>query len=254
QPLGKRTCAALHREPPEGAAAALSGGPAFVMDGALDDRAVDIGGSGSVRLYAAIEGTTLYVAATPPSGDRDRFIFIAGSPGPMTASPWAKAGQVAGWDAFLAGESTNDYAGWFDASSTEGPARGAVLEGTIDLAAELGLGGGLGGGLGDGSVSGGTLPGSVSIALGSFGTNDGGSLDPAGQAPGSINNDGWIDAAEYASVELCSLTSVGCCPADIDGDRSITMFDVLGFLEAAEAAPTAVEIVAFLGLADVGCR
>ena len=76
----------------------------FVIDGELDEGA-EVAASTSITLWADWNGTELYVATENPQGTgSDRFIFVAGTPGAMTASPWAKSGQVANWSAYLAEE------------------------------------------------------------------------------------------------------------------------------------------------------
>ncbi|MEM1186734.1 MAG: carbohydrate binding domain-containing protein [Planctomycetota bacterium] len=207
-------------------------GPAFVLDGELDEGAIEVS-LGAVDLWAAIRGTELYVATNTPSGDRDRFIFVAGAPGTMVPSPWAKAGQVARWDAFLAGESTNDYAGWFDAAGGTQLARGSVLEGVIDLASELG-----------------GVPATIALAVGSYATNDGGALDPTQQVPQSLDGDGQLDSDEYAVIDTCLLGLGGCCFGDFDGDSIVTFFDLLAYLEAYDAGLTSADFAAPFGQLD----
>ncbi|MEM1166864.1 MAG: carbohydrate binding domain-containing protein [Planctomycetota bacterium] len=214
--------------------------PAFTLDGALDAGTVLLASEG-VSLWGGLDGSTLYVATEAPGDELDRFIFVAGAPGAEVAAPWAKAGQVARWDALLAGESTNDFAGWFDQSAPIDVARGAVLEGTIDLALELG-----------------DLPDAVFVAVGSWGTNEAGQLDPAHQAPASINNDGILDAAEYLRIELCELVD-GCCPGDLwgpagVGDDMVDIYDaervieLIGFASVeADNAPPIGSVDAFDG-------
>ncbi|MEL6329718.1 MAG: GC-type dockerin domain-anchored protein [Planctomycetota bacterium] len=206
--------------------------PAFVLDGELDPSAVAVS-LGAVDLWAAVRGTELYVAATPPSGSNDRFIFVAASPGAMVPSPWGKAGQVARWDAFLAAESTNDYAGWFDADGGTRLARGAVLEGVIDLAGEMG-----------------GVPEMIAIAVGSYATADGGALDPSRQAPRSVDGDAVLDPAEYALIDTCSLGAGVCCPGDFDGDGAITVFDMIAYLAAHDAGAASADMAAPYGSVD----
>ena len=145
----------------------------------------------------------LYVATDDAGEGEDVFIYLALSPGALTAANWGKAGQVAQWDAFLADENDNDYEGWFDvtgfAEAMTG-ANGGVLEGVIDLVALFGF-----------------LPNEVYLAVGLYQSADGGSL--VGQVPGALGN-GDIDAIEYV------LFSLGALEGDLDGDGFVGIGDL----------------------------
>src|ERR1043166_7416893 len=160
----------------------------WVMDGQLDSGAPLVAQNGTRKLYAGVRGTVLYVAAPTNAGtNNDYFIFMAAAPGTMRAAPWAKAGQVAGWSAFLASESTNNYTAWTDqvagttVQSTKGAA-GGVLEGTIDLQQEFG-----------------NVPGTLWLALGVYGTADGQPLVSSLQIQATLDDDGNLQTGEYAS-------------------------------------------------------
>ncbi len=157
--------------------------PEWTIDGALDADATLAATQGANWLRAGVKGTTLYVAAPNPSGGNDHFIFVAGPPGAMRAAPWAKAGQVANWAAFIGAESSNNYSGWFDqgAGVAVATARGAVLEGRIDLAAEFG----------------GTMPAEIWLAFAPYVTPDGGALVSTGQAPPCVGCNSHVEANEY---------------------------------------------------------
>jgi hypothetical protein len=174
--------------------------PAWIMDGQRDADATLVSANGGMSLYAGVRNGVLYVA-TPDAGEgNDHFIFIAGAPGALRAAPWAKAGQVADWSAFLADENDNNFAAWFDASPAAGPqsatpaSNGGWLEGTIDLAAELGA-----------------LPDSIQLAVGPYATPNAGALTASAQVPPSINGNGTLDAAEYVVMNTFRL---GDCNAD----------------------------------------
>ena len=110
--------------------------PSFVMDGQLDATAQQVAANAGRHLYAALEGDVLYVATEDAGEGNDVFIYLAESPGALTAANWAKAGLVAAWDAYLADENDNDYEGWFDATGAHDAATGAnggVLEGLLNL-------------------------------------------------------------------------------------------------------------------------
>ncbi|MEM9064999.1 MAG: GC-type dockerin domain-anchored protein [Planctomycetota bacterium] len=170
--------------------------PGYVMDGSLDSGATLVGSRGDVNLYAAIDGDSLYLATTAPTGSDDRFLTVASSPGAPTSAMWAKAGNVAAWDAFLAAEGTNGYHDWFDSTSTEA-ARGAVLEGLVDIDTEFGAGTDV-----------------VYAAVLTYQTSDGGALVSSLQLPAG-DGDSNVDATEYLAVILCDLPGASCCQADL---------------------------------------
>lgn len=185
---------------------AVQGGvpaPQWTMDGARDAAATQVGANGAMRLHAGLIGDVLYVAANDAGEGNDHFIFLANQPGALVSAPWAKAGQVAQWSAFLADENSNDFEGWFDAVGTRQAitaANGGVLEGTINLREELGL------------ASGAPLPEFVWLAFGAFGNNDGGLLQASLQVPGSVDGNATLNASEYVRVRLCDITVGGCPP------------------------------------------
>lgn len=192
----------------EGGAPALE----WIMDGALDADASLVAQNGAMLLYAGVRGTTLYVAAPDAGEGNDHFIFVVGVPGSLRAAPWAKAGQVADWSAFVADENDNDYEGWFDlgpgvaAQAMTGP-NGGVLEGRIDLAAQLG-----------------GVPDVIYLAFGAYATPDGGSLIATHQVPAGGNGDGNIDATEYAPFQTFLR-------GDLNGDWRVDLIDVPAFVE-----------------------
>jgi hypothetical protein len=106
----------------------------------------------------------------------------------MRAANWAKAGQIAGWDAYLAAENDNTYCAWYDATGATDKAKGAsggVLEGTLDLMGEFGF-----------------IPSQLYLAVGVYPTADGAALLSNYQLPNSLDNDGNIQAAEYILIQL----------------------------------------------------
>jgi len=202
---------------------AVTGGtqPAWAMDGVLDtgvcghssNPACLIASNGGMNLWAGIVGDVLYVATNDAGEGNDHFIYLALTPGAMRAANWAKAGQIAGWDAYLADENNNDYESWFDATGTRqaatGP-NGGVLEGTLNLREEFG-----------------SLPTHIYAAVGAYASADGGALVPSKQVPASVNNNGNIDASEYVLIDLVALSGQQQpCPADLNGDRQITLSDL----------------------------
>jgi autotransporter-associated beta strand protein len=152
------------------------------------------GANNGMNLWYGIDGTRLYVA-TPDAGEgSDHFIFVARTPGALRATPWAKNGQVAGWDAFLADENSNSYSGWFDAAGSGLSATGAnagVLEGVIDLMS--------------GTAA---YPTEIYLAVGLFGNADGGSLLATHQIGPSRDGDGILDGDEFVRIPLPELELV----------------------------------------------
>ncbi|MFQ5999171.1 MAG: Ig-like domain-containing protein [Candidatus Bathyarchaeia archaeon] len=113
----------------------------FTMDGELDSQALLLAetpnNTQQRHLWTAVNGTFLYVA-TDIAGSYDVFILISQQPGTLQASPWAKKGQVAKYDYYLAEEQSNEWTGWFkyhDEHVYSGVriSLGSVLEGVINL-------------------------------------------------------------------------------------------------------------------------
>jgi carbohydrate binding protein with CBM25 domain len=179
--------------------------PGFTMDGALDGAAALVSSAGGQSLYAAMDGDVLYVATDDAGEGDDVFIYVALSPGAMTAANWAKAGQIAQWDAYLADENDNGFVSWFDvtglAQAMTG-ANGGVLEGTIDLVQLFGF-----------------LPSEVYLAVGRYQSADGGSL--TSQTPGTADADGDIDAVEYILFNISAPID-----GDLNGDGFVGVDDL----------------------------
>ncbi len=194
------------------------------MNGVLDNGACPLSGgagsnnpvcllasNGGLNLWVGIVGDTLYVATNDAGEGNDHFIYVALMPGPLQAANWAKSGQIARWDAYLADENNNDYEAWFDASGTNAAAtgpNGGVLEGTLNLREEFGF-----------------LPTQIYLAAAEFNTNDGGALIWQSQVPPSINNNGNIDAGEYLLVDLRALAGESCA-SDANGDGNVDLSDL----------------------------
>ncbi len=190
-------------------------GPDFVIDGALDANVPLVAANGGSELYADVRNGVLYVAATDAGEGRDHFIFVARAPGTLRAAPWAKSGQVADWDAFLADENDNDFEGWFDApvgaaAQAATGANGGVVEGVFSLVGAFGA-----------------TPDEVWLAFGPYATADGGALSPGRQAPVSLDSDAHIQAGEFVRLAL-DAPLIG----DVDGDGCVTLSDLAGLLSA----------------------
>ncbi len=196
---------------------AVSGGEPlkFTIDGSLDSSATLVAQSDGLSLYAGLDGDQLYVAMTTPT-TRDHFLLLAETPGQLGSAMWAKGGLVAGSDAFIGAESTNSFAGWFDAVSAT-VVRGGVVEGLIDLNAQFG----------------GNVPESVYLAVGAYQTDDGGALQI--QAPAG-DGDSNLEADEFIEVELCVLDNA-CdeCLADVNGDGVLSPTDFTAWIGAYNA-------------------
>ncbi|MBC8385403.1 MAG: hypothetical protein H8E57_07785 [Candidatus Cloacimonetes bacterium] len=152
----------------------------FIMDGQLDENSEELGSNAELFFNAGWNGIELYVASpTAQSLGEDVFIFISENPITPTAAPWAKSGQIANWDAYLANESSNGWNGWFENSGAVANISGTVLEGTINISEELGH-----------------IPDQIYIALGTYGTNDGEGLYdqlPAGNLDNNIDPDEFYE-------------------------------------------------------------
>jgi hypothetical protein len=154
------------------------GTTSFVMDGVLDSTACQkLASNKGADLWIGWNGTNLYVATeSAQSQGNDVFIFVSDSARALGTAPWAKAGKVAGYSAMLANESTNNYNAWASVGPSASKA-GTVLEGTLNIQGQFGY-----------------IPSKLYIAVGQYGTADGGAL--VKQVPAG-NGDGNIDANEF---------------------------------------------------------
>ena len=186
----------------------------WVMDGQLDEAAELVAENNGMVLYAGVIGDELYVATWDASDGNDHFIFLANPPGAMGSAPWAKAGDVASWGAYIGNENDNGWAGWFDVAGTTQIAAGdgsGYLEGSLNLVEEFGA-----------------RPAQVYLAVAPYPTADGGELLDEYQVPASINDDGNVDAEEYA-VFVIPVPDV---PGDANCDGAVNTFDIDAFVLA----------------------
>jgi Metallo-peptidase family M12 len=122
----------------------------FVMDGQPDFAGYLVSNPG-MTIYAAVRGRKLYVSTWSPGNwnsgyNNDHLIIISDSLLASVTTPahWSKSGFMAipAGKPFLAGESTTDYAGWFntqgETSLFKAPESSGALEGVIDLVACFG--------------------------------------------------------------------------------------------------------------------
>ena len=177
----------------------------WTIDGARDTASTLVSSNGGVNLWAGLRGDMLYVATNPASGNNDRFLYVSRDPaGTLRAANWAKAGQIASWDAFLANESGNNFSGWFDQGTTsqtqQASSTTGVLEGVINIRSELGL------------AANAPLPEFVRLAVGTYATADNGALVTTQQVPAPLASNGSIEASEYALVRLCEIAVPANCP------------------------------------------
>lgn len=165
----------------------------FVMDGAADSAAYRISNPG-MTIHAAIRGDLLYVSTWAPGGfGNDHFIMVGSSATATAATPapWAKAGFVAlpTGSPYLAGESSNTYAGWFNtngATTQLARAAGQQLEGVINLKEAFG-----------------SLPSTLYLASLAYQTADAGLL--GSQAPAMVSDNGNVDPDELLAIPLEAL-------------------------------------------------
>jgi glycosidase len=174
-------------------------GPEFIMDAQLDSAAYEIAEYNGMKLWAAVRGSTLYVATwgTGTNGAirNDHFVVMGDDLGDAAANAWAKEGYafLGSNYVYLAGEGGNDWSGWFETSGVTTSANSNVggtynyLEGTIDLADNYG-----------------SIPEALYMAVGVFGSNDGDPL--VAQVPAMWDDNSNIEVMELLRVPIASIT------------------------------------------------
>ncbi|MEM8782304.1 MAG: hypothetical protein AAGE65_05540 [Planctomycetota bacterium] len=194
----------------------------FVMDGVLDAGVTAVGASGNQArtLYADVRQGELYLATEQVGDGLDLFLYLVSADGTPTsvAANWGKAGQVAQWMAFLGDEESNDWEGWFNpagdvdeagrASGGGANTGGGVVEGKLDLLAELGVN------LTQLAAE------DVRLAVGAFESWDGGALVSDASIGDGLNGDGNLVGGELITVSLALLM------ADVDGDGDLNVADL----------------------------
>ena len=189
----------------------------FIMDGELDEGADAVAVNGGMGLWAfySAELGDLYVA-TQAAGDEgrddafanDHFIFVSLSPDTMLAAPWSKSGEAGDWVGVLADENDGTYVGWFDESGTfeipgeyvesaAGP-EGGYLEGVIHLDDYIGF-----------------EPLRIYLAVGSYETVDGGSLEWQVPRWNGTQPDENIDGGEFLLFYRAISVNVDSYPAEV---------------------------------------
>src|SRR5579859_1166573 len=170
-------------------AAAPTNLPPFALDGAFDYPGYLLASNPAPAgvLYAALRGTTLYVATGSPgtSGPNDNFLFVSDQllPGASAPAPWAKSGNVAvaTTKPYLASESQNTYISWYvNGAQTNWPcakstSTSGAMAGTLDLVQAFGY-----------------MPTNLYLCAAAYVTTNGGPLVaqcPAGSGPNIESNE-----------------------------------------------------------------
>lgn len=169
------------------------GEPSFELGQAEDPMGYLLSPS-TMRIFAAVRGTLLYVATwTPHGGDNDHFLFITDEllPAATAPAPWAKTGFTAHppEKPYLAGESVHTFSGWVNTNDSgqtfRAASAGGRLEGVIDLEAVFG-----------------SVPERLFLAAAAYQTEDGGGLTAQGPAG---NDDGNLDPGEFLEIPLHTI-------------------------------------------------
>ena len=170
-----------------------TGATPFNLDGVADSQGYRLSNANAILpLYAAVRGTTIYVATTAPGGTNDHFIMVDGGLYPIsTPAPWAKAGFTPFRPnaAFLGAEVSNSFIGWFNANPGANSFRGVsgqLMEGTVDRSHLAFL-----------------QKQDLFICALAYQNNDGGAL--VGQTPALISNSGNVDPPEVLSIPLDAI-------------------------------------------------
>ena len=204
----------------------------YMMDGLADSRTA-LWASHGLELRGAFDGRYLYLATQDAGEGNDHFIFVTTNPAAAVAAPWAKAGQVAAWDAYLADENDNGFAAWFDrngaqitnvfaARAATCHQNGGALEGVLDLANLFGAG----------------FAGAVHVAAAPYGNGDGGALYAPAQVPEGNGDGNLIGTAEHFSFngDADADGINDAADPDRDGDRLPDAWETACGLDPADAA------------------
>ncbi len=178
----------------------------FQMDGQLDRVATLASQNGGMHLwyYFSSDTSRLYIATEaagngPDSYANDHFIFVAFSDDlTLMPAPWAKSGSVGHYSFFLADENDNDFVGWFDSTGNlmndttkfrcaAGATENDILEGVLYL---------------DNIFGGKEMPQNVWIAVGTYQTQDNGSLQWQVPRPPDGVVDSILSKDEFLHIDL----------------------------------------------------
>jgi hypothetical protein len=185
--------------------------PPFTLDGAFDYPGYLLASNSTMTLYAALRGTTLYVATQSPgdNGPNDHFIFVSDVllSSATTAAPWAKSGDIAipGSAPYLAAESANTYVSWYaNAAQVNWPciksaSASGTMEGTMNLVNAFG-----------------EVPTNIYLCAAGYATTNGGPLVtecPTGSGPNLNTNDFFAIPVAALQDSLGNGTFDLCDPA-----------------------------------------
>jgi glycosidase len=169
----------------------------FDMDGGFDgafDGAFTVfpGGTGLMRIDAAVRGENLYVATVGAGGNTDdHFVLVSDELGDAHGAPWAKAGVVffdTATKPFLAGNAESNYQAWHNiAGGWKGNFYPGALEGEINLVDVFGY-----------------VPEAVYVAALAYGKEDSNALSR--QGPYAWDSGGNVDIMEFLRLPVASIT------------------------------------------------
>ena len=195
----------------------------FLMDGAVDSIGYRIATNGAMSLFAAVHGTTLYVAARSAgtNGPNDYFILVTDALSPLGPAPWSKSGQMA-FDIlkkpYLGQKGTTNAISWSNGGSAAICAAAAstngYMEGAIDLIQVFG-----------------SVPQTLYLAFAPYAVGAGGTLASASQIP-TGNGNGTIESNEFIAVPTAAIR-------DEDLDGTLDSLDPTRGFTVRDAAPTA---------------
>ncbi len=164
----------------------------YSIDGNLDGTSKIIAENDGLTLRADWNGRDLYVATEAAQGlGNDVFIFITDQKTGSRPSPWAKAGTILNWSAYIANESDNTYASWYDAPGTKSVNAGTILEGSWDLSAQFTK-----------------KPDTLYLSVVRFGNGDNGKINKqAPSANGVVDDNVTFDEFAVITLDSPTLTS-----------------------------------------------
>ena len=182
-------------------------GTTYTMDGAVDAVATPIALNNGVTLWVHASQGKLYIATQSGQsyGNKDVFVFVSSNPNGMTAAPWNKTGQVAGNCKLLTNEGTNTYAGWSGTTAaTTSIASANIVEGTLNIATEFG-----------------SLPPTLYLAVGVYGTNNAENLYK--QCPAAVVANNNIEATEFVAYTLPTMLLVSDNDTEANNDAAMLL-------------------------------
>lgn len=197
--------------------------PSFVLNGSVTNYPGYLLTSPGMTLYAAIRGTTLYVATWSPGNypasntNNDHFVLVSNQllGSPTSSAPWGKVGTVAvpTTTVMLCGESQATYVAWQYLTGTmvtsasnqavKAATNAGQMQGTINLVQAFG-----------------SMPSTLYFCAAAYATTNSGPL--VAQAPVG-NGNGNVESNEFMAVPVASIV-------DNNGDGVLDNLDPsLGF-------------------------